>query len=386
MESAMSRSIERRLRPGLAAILLAAGLLLGCKGSVETTSPPSVPTANPTQQARVLTDTAEAQFLPNMTADLQKLVRAQPWFTQLTQAHVDLIQQIMKCERAAKAKGETESVRTMLTVASEQGWYSDGLDEAEARGLRGAFATYTESLSNHNAPAIGPVLATTLKYGLFRAVDLKEGGEMILVVSADDPAVGQSIIDMAVDALPQIEALVGAYPYKFLHIVVTDLGDFYAGLSYDQFIAINPISVDKGTVVHELTHSTMYGKFPIWFEEGFAHFVEYYLTDNLAGGIKQFNADLKYLGTDTKLYVGAYRSEGVAGYIAEREQGFMFMNAVFEMQGIEGVTDAVRALRTHSLGDQELLRQFVQHGTPEQQAKMKAYFCKNVVGTARNYC
>jgi len=385
MASVVIRGIERSLAPGFAAIVLAAGLLLGCKGSVATT-PPLVPTANPTQQARVLTDTAEAKFLPGMTVELSGLVRAQPWFKQLTQSRVDLIEAILKCERAAKARGEAESVRTMLSVASEQGWYGDGLDEGEARGLRGAFEAYTESLSNRNAPAIGPVLATTLRYGLFRAVNLKEGGEMILVVSADDPKVGQAIIDMSVDALPQIEALVGAYPYKFLHIMVTDLDEYLAGLSYDQFIAIAANSVDRGTVVHELTHSTMYGKFPIWFEEGFAHFVEFYFTDGLDKAVKQFTADLKYLGTDTKLYVGVYRSDGVAGYIAEREQGFLFMKAVYDLQGIAGVTDAVRALRTHSLGDQDLLREFVQHGTPADQEKMKAYFCKNVVGTSRNYC
>ena len=67
--------------------------------------PGPVATANPAQQARILTDTAESKYLSLMSPELSKLVREQPWFTQLTQAHVDLIAAIMRCERAAKAPG-----------------------------------------------------------------------------------------------------------------------------------------------------------------------------------------------------------------------------------------------------------------------------------------
>lgn len=379
------RPLHQRFLAVLLAPALALALVAGCQGGSDT-SPPLVPPANPTQQARVLTDIAEGKYLPLMSADLGQQVRQQAWFTQLTQSHVDLIETLLRCERAAKARGEEVSVRDMLAYASEQDWYGDGLDEGEARSLKGVFEAYTESLSNRYAPTIGTVLSSTLRYGMFLAVDLPEGGEMMLVVSADDPAVGQGVIDMAVAELPRIEKLVGAYPYSFLHIMVTPLGELYAGLSYDQFIAISPDSVDQQTMVHELTHSTMYGSFPIWFEEGFAHFVEYYLTDSLDEGVARHHRDLSYVRSDSRLHVGVYRDNSFEGYIAERAQGFLFMKAVFDLNGIEGVTDAVRSLRTKSLGDQELLRAFAQHGTPEQQKRMAAYFCDSVRGTTRNYC
>ena len=178
-------------------------------------------------------------------------------------------------------------MQDMLKLAAEQPWYSDGLDDPEARGLRGAFAAYEESMSNRNAPKIGPVLSQALQHGTLRAVNLPVGGEMMLVVSADDPAAAQQVLDLAVAALPEIEGLVGAYPYDFLHMMVTDLGEFYAGLSYDQFIIIAPNAIDENTVVHELTHSTMYGKFPTWFEEGFAYFMGYYMSDDLEAGTKE---------------------------------------------------------------------------------------------------
>ena len=379
----MTKTFRTRLTGVLLATALAAALI-GCKGGVETTGP--VPTANPTQQARVLTDTAEAKYLSLMSADLGKLIREQPWFQQLTQAHVDLIAAMLRSERSAKAQGEELGVRNMLTLAAEQPWYGDGLDDPEARGLRGVFAAYEESLSNRNAPKIGSLLPQALQNGTLRAVDLPKGGEMLLVVSAEKPTDAQAVLDMAVEALPQIEALVGAYPYDFLHMMVSDLGEYLAGLSYDQFIVVAPGSIDRNTVVHELTHSTMYGTFPTWFEEGFAYFMGYYMTDDLDAGTKEMTSAVRAVGTDARLYVGPYKDGSEAGYIAELAQGFLFMKAVQEMRGIEGLTAILGKLRTKTLTDQELLREFVQFGTAEEQRAMQDYFCKNVVGTARDYC
>jgi hypothetical protein len=366
---------------------LCAAALAGCSGGEETpplvpTNAPLAPTPNATQQARQLQDTAEGKYLVNMSDELNELVRAQPWFASLTQDHVDLIAAILRTERAAKAKGEADSLLQMVTYASEQGWYNDGLDVEEARGLRGAFQAYEKSLTNKYGPAIGPVLSTTLEFGLFQAIELPEGGEMIVVVSADDPEVGQTVVDKAIEWLPQIEALVGAYPYSFLHLMVTDIGEFYAGLSYDEFIALSPEYVDDATIVHELTHSTMYGSFPTWFEEGFAYFVGYYMTGELEENV-QLAKDA--LG-DTRLFVGPYRDVSDAGFFREQIEGMLFMNAVYEMNGIDSLIDSVRQIRTKSLSDQELLRIFVAHGPSEEQQRMEAYFCENVVGTSRNYC
>jgi hypothetical protein len=138
--------------------------------------------------------------------------------------------------------------------------------------------------------------------------------------------------------------------------------------------------------VHELTHSTMYGSFPIWFEEGFAHFVEFYMTETLDEGISRFQDDLAYLGFDEKLYVGPYRDPSVEGYLAERMEGFLFMNGVYELNGIEALIGTIQEIRTKSLNDQELLRVFVAHGSKDEQQRMEDFFCENVVGTSRNYC
>jgi hypothetical protein len=383
----MTRLPHRKLLSAVAAFGLMAGFLAGCGGAEKapplvSTEAPLAPSPNPTQQARQLYDTAEGQYLVHMSDELNELVRAQPWFDSLTQDHVDLIAAMLRTERAAKAKGEADSILDMVTFASEQDWYTDGLDSDEARGLRGAFEAYEKSLTNKYGPTIGPVLSTTLEYGLFKAIDLPEGGEMIVVVSADDAEVGQTVVDKAIEWLPQIEKLVGPYPYSFLHLMVTDIGDFYAGLSYDEFIALSPEYVDDTTIVHELTHSTMYGSFPTWFEEGFAYFVGYYMTGELDENV-QYAKDA--LG-DTRLFVGPYRDVSDTGFFREQIEGMLFMNAIYEMNGIDSLIDSVRQIRTKSLSDQELLRIFVAHGDSEEQNRTEAYFCENVVGTSRNYC
>jgi hypothetical protein len=371
----------------LSALVIAGALLAGCGGgSAETpTVPPNAPlapTPNATQTARQLMDTAEAQYLANMSVELHDLVRAQAWFPELTQDHLDLVAAILRTERAAKAKGEEDSLLDMLSFASEQAWYSDGLDQGEARGLRGAFQAYEKSLTNKYGPTIGPVLATTLEFGLFEAIELPEGGEMIVVVSADDPEVGKTVLTKAIEWLPKIEELVGAYPYPFLHLMVTELGELYAGLSYDEFIAIAPEYVTDEVIVHELTHSTMYGSFPAWFEEGFAYFVGYYMTGVLEQNVNDARAAL---GGDW-LFVGAYRDPSAEGFFREQVEGMLFMNGVYELNGIDALIGTVRQVRTKSLGDQELLRAFVSYGTSEEQQRMEGYFCENVVGTSRNYC
>jgi hypothetical protein len=126
----------------------------------------------------------------------------------------------------------------------------------------------------------------------------------------------------------------------------------------------------------------MYGSFPTWFEEGFAYFVGYYMTGELEENV-QLAKDA--LG-DTRLFVGPYRDVSDAGFFREQIEGMLFMNAVYEMNGIDSLIDSVRQIRTKSLSDQELLRIFVAHGPSEEQQRMEAYFCENVVGTSRNYC
>jgi len=378
-------------RPSFRAListLLACGaFLVACGGGSDKplTVPPNAPlapTANATQTARQLMDTAESKYLANMTVELHELVRSQAWFPELTKDHLDLVAAILRTERAAKAKGEEDSILEMLSFASEQPWYSDGLDQGEARGLRGAFQAYEKSLTNKYGPTIGPVLATTLEFGLFEAIELPEGGEMIVVVSADDPEVGRTVIQKSIEWLPKIEELVGAYPYSFLHLMVTDLGEFYAGLSYDEFIAIAPEHVTDEVIVHELTHSTMYGSFPAWFEEGFAYFVGYHMT----GVLEQNVQEAKEALGGTWLFVGAYRDTSDVGFFREQVEGMLFMNGVVEMNGIDALIGTVRQVRTKSLSDQELLRAFVSYGTTEEQRRMEEYFCENVIGTSRNYC
>ncbi len=141
-------------------------------------------------------------------------------------AHLTLLNAMIECERAASAKGEKQSVLDAFSYATEQPWYQDGMDETEATGLRGVFQVYTESLSDPRAPAVGPLIATTIRYQLVNVLQLPESGEMVLMVSADDPAQGAEVLERAAHYLPEVERISGKFPYTFLHLAVTDLPEF----------------------------------------------------------------------------------------------------------------------------------------------------------------
>jgi hypothetical protein len=210
---------------------------------------------------------------------------------------------------------------------------------------------------------------------------------MVVMVAAERPELGKQALNLAVDSLPGIEQIVGKYPYRFLHIEVTkDLPTDVLGASYDEFMAVDVGSVDKETVVHEITHSTLYGNFPIWFEEGFAHFMECHLTNTLDGCVRDFTRQLGSLRRDPSLDIRATRGRGVVDYLADRARGFLFLKALNDAIGIENLSKMLRNLRTHSYGDQDLIRAIVGEGTLETQALTAQVVCKNVIGTVRSYC
>jgi hypothetical protein len=209
---------------------------------------------------------------------------------------------------------------------------------------------------------------------------------MVLLVSAKESTVGAKALSMSVESLPKIEAIVGAFPYRFLHVQVIELLPYHAGVSYNEFIGLSPNWVDPGTVAHEITHSTLYGIFPLWFEEGLAHFIEYYLTGTLDAGVREHTADLRSIGRDARLDLRKRQTYTDRDALAERWQGFLFLKGVFDIEGIEGLSKTIRALRTRTFTDQELVNRLVQEAPLEQQAKLSQLICERVIGTTRNFC
>ena len=362
-------------------------LVCACRAEQAPARPaPAGPSAEPSASAG-LRRTAEASLLPLLNPQAANLVRNQTWFQGLNSDGLALVEALVACDLAARRRGETDSVSKLLQFASEQPWYQDGLDDRESLVLTGVFQAYAESLADDNAPPIGPVLASTLRHQLFEVAALPETGRFVLLVSAADARLGVQALRLALDALPRIEKLLGRYPYTFMHIDVTDdLPATYAGLSYDQFIALSEDYVDAETVIHEIVHSTLYGLFPTWFEEGMAHFVEHYLTDSLEAGVRSYNTDLRRLARDSRLDIRPNRLYTFSDELAERAQGFLFLNGVYTILNADGLSTAMRTLRTKTLGDQELLRVLVQQGPLETQARLAQHVCRSVIGTTRDYC
>jgi hypothetical protein len=226
----------------------------------------------------------------------------------MNQARLDLVDSILKCERAAQACGETRSVAALLAFAALQPWYADDLDDLEAAASAGVFGAHAQSLKDPRAPASGNALA------------------------------------------------------------------------------LSPDAVDGETVIHEITHSALYGIFPLWFEEGFARFVGHYLTHSLDEGVRLYTEHLRLLRRESRLNIGPRPGYNEVDYLAERDQGFLFFKAIYDLKGTEAVVQTIRSLRNKTSSDQELIRTLAQSAGQQHQVQSRQYVCQREVGTTHNYC
>jgi hypothetical protein len=208
----------------------------------------------------------------------------------------------------------------------------------------------------------------------------------VLLVATEHYDLGKQALDLTIDALPRVEKVVGKYPYNFLYVEVSrDLPKHILGTSYDEFITLRNDSVDVETVVHEVAHSTLYGIFPLWFEEGFAHFMEYYTAGRLEHGGRDFTLELREIRRDNKLDIRS-RPATPIDEIADRARGFLFIKGLYDLKGDESFSRLMRSLRTRTVVAQDLIRAIAADGTPEEQKATAALLCKQVVGTTRTYC
>jgi hypothetical protein len=323
-----------------------------------------------------------------MSPGLQDLVRQQAWFIQeMSPEKLALLTQIAACEQAAKAKGEPKAAMDVLQFASEQGWYADGLDDREARGLAAVFDAYARSFTKQDAPPVGATIANTLRQKSFDVTTLPESGDKVVIVASKDERLGRAALDLSLQFLPQIEALTGKFPYPFIYIEVSpDFPKEILGVSYDEFIGIRSDSVNAETIAHELTHSTVYGFYPIWFEEGLAHFMQYFLTNQVEKGTSLYTSQLNSLRADNRVDIINYGLYTDWDYIAERARGFLFLKSIYDIEGIEGLSKTVKSLRSKSYNDNELLTAIMQLAPDSAQTALRKLYCDRIVGATRTYC
>jgi hypothetical protein len=372
-----------------ALVLLAASAVSCSKGGADAQSASATarPPATATPLARALKQQAEAQYLPRMSADLADLVRGQPFYQDLTPATLKLLSQLVKCEQAARSHGEDSSVADLFEFATEQAWYQDGLDDREATGLGGVIDAYTRSFTKKDAPPVGATIASTLQYQLFDVVTLPDTGDTAVVVASADPDLGRKAVDLVTEYLPRVTEIAGRFPFSFIYVEVTpDFPEELYGVSYDEFIGLNVKKVDAATVAHELTHSTVYGLFPTWFEEGFAYFMGYYLTDALDRGTQSAMADLRAMNADNKVDIINYGYYTERQYLAETRSGFLFVKGLYDIEGIDGLSKTVKALRSKSYNDNEMLAAIMQQAAPSVQGQVRKLFCDRIVGSTHAYC
>jgi hypothetical protein len=393
------RSLRQRCA-AFFALVIACAVLGACSGGDDGAGgsgvPPTAsitprPTSTATPPSQGLRLQIERSQLPKMSARLADLIRRQPWYNELTPAKVALVTMLLKCEQAATAKGESTSAADALQFASEQGWYTDGLDDREAKALSEVFDAFAVSYTKTDAPPVGAVLSTTMRNETFDVVSLPETGEKVIIVASKDAVLGRKALDIARENLPKIEGIAGKFPYPFIYIEVTpDFPPELGGLSYDEFIGVNNKDVNTEVIAHELTHSTVYGIFPTWFEEGVAYFMGHFMANDLDAGARSAMNDLAKLKADNKVDIRTIgRHPGLYSdwdYFTETRRGFLFVKSIFDIQGIEGLSSTIKALRTKTYNDNDLLAAIMRLTPANLQEQMRKLYCDRVIGTTHNYC
>jgi hypothetical protein len=344
------------------------------------------PTATATPIAQGLLKQAEAQFLPRMSQPLADLVRAQGWYQELTPEKLALIDWLLKTEIAARSQGEPKAAAELFQFVTEQDWYLDGFDEFEATGITGVLRAYERSFAKALLP-VGATISSTIRHKLFDIAVLPESGPVVVIAASKDPAQGRKLLSLVMDNFANVEAMVGKYPYPFLYIEVNSeltetLG--LAGGSADEFIIIAPDEVKAWVVVHEITHSTVYGLFPTWFEEGLAYVVNEHLTGDLGSFVRSVarTAPARAAWLD----VWNYRVYMSHLDIYEHAGGLLLLNAIFEIEGYDAFSATVKALRTRTYNDNELLVRILELAPEDKKNEVRKLYCDRVVGTTRNYC
>jgi hypothetical protein len=382
--------------------LLLAGLtafaLLGCKpyaveepravsssGAVAVNGDDGAPAAAVDPRTAVdLHKQAEQRLFPAMKPALVDFIRAQDFFAEVTPAEYTMLETFRDTGKAAEKYGTEALFMDTLRLATEQSWYTDGFDDNEAKALTAMFRAYQQSLADRGVPNIGPLMASSLRGNYFYVLQLPESGEVTIVLATDPEYDGQAraALQLAVDNLPRVESIVGKFPYPFLHVYITDLGDDgLLGLNRNEFIWINRTAVDTNTMAHEMTHATVYGNFPTWFEEGFAYFVGNYADNALQQQEKDSLAVIALARRPRQLDLTAKFDHSAAGYFSTISQGFLFFKGYSDIVGLEAMGQTIRALRGKTYtNDNELLRAIVTNSPPDKQQQVQTYFCGAVLG------
>lgn len=269
-----------------------------------------------------------------------------------------------------------------LRLAAGQAWIADGLDDDEAKALTALYRAYQSSLADRHLPDIGEQLSSSIRGNYFRTVQLPESGEVTIVLAADNERLANAALSLAMENLPKVEALIGPFPYPYVYIQVTSLGDSgVLGLNRNEFVFIGENAVETNTVAHELAHAALYGIFPIWFEEGLAYYTGAWAADEIRQQEQQALRTIAATRRPRQLDLRAKFDHSDAGYFSTISQGFLFFQGLVDIQGLDGLGQVVRSLRSKTFAnDNELLRQMVANSAPDKQQAVQEYLCRAVIG------
>lgn len=341
-----------------------------------------------TTDARVvdLRKTAEQRLFPAMKPALVEFIRNQEFFAEVTPVEYTMLETFRDTGKTAEKFGTETVFMDTLRLATEQTWYTDGFDDNEAKHMTALFRAYQSSLTIRKLgkfDQIGSQMASSIRGNYFYVTNLPEHGEVTVIVTADPKyeSMARNTLMMAVDNLPKVEAIVGEFPFDFVHIRITDLEDGVGGTELKEFVILSPKYITTEVVSHELTHATLHGVFPVWFEEGLAYFVGRTMEGSSERYEAEYVALLNSVRLPRKLDLSLKFDHSSFGYSSALIQGFLFFKGLNDLIGPDQLGVLLRALRGKTFANEnELFRAIVTNSQPDKQQAVQAYLCGAVLG------
>src|SRR5688500_5428973 len=121
-------------------------------------------------------------------------------------------------------------------------------------------------------------------------------------------------------------------------------------------MAISDNSVDMETMIHGAVHSTLYRTFPIWIETGMAYCIENYSMGSIDYMAGEFESEWRQFRMDSRLYLRFRKTGTYLDRRIDEARGFLSLNALYRVKGIEAISSMVRTLRIQHYSDQDLVR------------------------------
>jgi hypothetical protein len=266
----------------------------------------------------------------------------------------------------------------ILGAAAEQDWYRDSLTNADQHMVIAILQRYVLLADLVGRTQIGDpaeALVRALNYETHRHMPLRTSGWITILASSEEEALAREAFRILEIHLPVLDRVLGPLTMDTLTVLVGRIqangvcGEASGASIY--FLRLD--CVGHYVTVHELTHLYLGGAYPTWYTEGVAYFWASFQTGLLRGNYVDRPLRDQISGELPLVLLEDRGSHDITQYVA----GLLFLEAVYDVIGYEGMTSLSRNLRSTATG-QHILNEIRVLTPPNKRATMEQVIARHV--------